>query len=67
MIYNRPYETVTSDSIVDAIVSSGSPADVLVSFTYAGLRVYVHSPDTVYVQPTSGARAEFVNRMSSFE
>lgn len=44
-------ESISLDGL-DAIVSSGNDTDVAVTFSYAGLRVFVHSREFVYVRPT---------------
>lgn len=43
-------ESISLDGL-DAILSHTDPADVSVSFSYAGLRVFVHSEGVVYVRP----------------
>lgn len=36
---------------LDALITNSQPHDVTVTFSYAGLRVLVHSSNTVYVRP----------------
>lgn len=44
---------------LNAVVTNGSSSDVLVSFTFAGLRVHVHSRDVVYARPAAGTTDEY--------
>ncbi len=44
-------ETISLDGL-DAIMGDGGADDVTVTFSYAGLRVFVHSEEFVYVRPT---------------
>lgn len=59
-------ESINLDGL-DAIVSASDAADVAVIFSYAGLRVFVHSDGFVYVRPTyedddPGVEGAFVHR-----
>lgn len=44
-------ESINVDGL-DAVVSPGSATDITVTFSYASLRVFVHSQEFVYVRPT---------------
>lgn len=44
-------ESISLDGL-EAVTESGKPDDVTVGFSYAGLRVFVHSGEFVYVRPT---------------
>lgn len=44
-------ESISLDGL-EAVTGSGDYDDVTVEFSYAGLRVFVHSGEFVYVRPT---------------
>lgn len=46
-------ESINLDGLA-AVVRQGDAADVTVIFSYAGLRVFVHSGGVVYARPTDG-------------
>lgn len=43
-------ESISLDG-VDAVVSHSSSDDVQITFTYAGLRVFIDSGQTIYAEP----------------
>lgn len=57
-------ESINLDGL-DAVVSQSDDAEVAVIFTYAGLRVFVHSGEVVNVRPTGEERAPTVDSSPS--
>lgn len=48
---------------LDAIVSNNPDHEVMIAFSYAGLRVHVHSDDFVYVHPLHRGRQSRTERI----
>lgn len=53
-----PLSTAIDLDGLDAVITNSQSNDVTVIFSYAGLRVLVHSSNTVYVRPLRSAERD---------
>jgi hypothetical protein len=53
-----PLSTAIDLDGLDAVITNSQSNDVTVTFSYAGLRVLVHSSNTVYVRPLRSAERD---------
>lgn len=62
-----PLSTAIDLDGLDAVITNSRSSDVTVTFSYAGLRVLIHSSNTVYVSPLDDAHGHSLYAADSID